>query len=123
MVKGRGVLWLPPPASRARDMPRSMDRRQREHSRNELLQKDIRLHEHGEVTASFDGDKRFAGRPQRIQKTTSEARRRGEVLGALDHEDRQSKRLPARRRASRNSPTSSKAARGRKTPSESPVRE
>lgn len=42
----------------------SMDRRQREHSRNELLQKDIRLHEHGEVTASLDRNKRLAGRTQ-----------------------------------------------------------
>src|SRR4030095_17136165 len=62
--------------------------RKRKHSRDELVQERVRLHEHGEVSASFDGDERFSRRVNRGHEASGETRGCSEVLGALDHETR-----------------------------------
>ena len=63
--------------------------RKRKHSRDELVQERVRLHEHGEVSASFDGDERFSRRVNRGHEPSGETRGCSEVLGALDDEHRQ----------------------------------
>jgi hypothetical protein len=65
----------------------SVGYREGANSRDELLQKEIRLHEHREMAAALDSHEALVRGADRVDEIVSQARRRGEILGVLNYED------------------------------------
>src|SRR5207245_1191995 len=70
---------------------RTADPYRRKQSRDELVQKGVPFHEHGEVAALRYRDERLARRADGLNEVSGETRWRGEILGTLEDEDRHRK--------------------------------